>query len=286
MGCVLVSVKRFLCKTLNKVFPLPAHPFNLQSQGTMTYAQWQYEQGENTLAFFLGHVTLEEMFRGKIALDIGCGPGGKTLYFASKGPKLIYGIDVLPHYEGEANALAAEKGLQDKFRFVLGDATRLPFDDGFFDTIVMNDTMEHVAEPLKVLKECYRVLKNGGRLYVNFPPYHHPFGAHLQDVIGIPWVHLLFNEQTLIDVYRELTARLVDGEERLKFRISRDERGKEYFSYINKMTIARFKRLLNATDYEIIHYEEVPLRPYLRPLARVPALKEGFTKMVVAILGK
>ena len=38
-----MSVK--LLKALNKLFPLPVHPFNLQNDGVTTYAKWQYEKG-------------------------------------------------------------------------------------------------------------------------------------------------------------------------------------------------------------------------------------------------
>ena len=281
-----MGIKVGLCKALNSIFPLPVHPFNLQNQGVKTYAQWQYEKGEDTLKFYLDKVSKEDMFKDKKVLDIGCGAGGKTLFYASQGAEKVWGIEVVEHYEEEANALAKEKGLEDKFEFVLGDAANIPFDDDFFHTIIMNDAMEHVDEPLEVLQECYRVLKPGGRLYVNFPPYYHPFGAHLSDVIGFPWVHLFFNDETLIQVYKDLVKDLPDGESRISFRISQDEQGKEYFSYINEMTIKRFKNILENTDYKIIYYNEVPLRNFLKPLAKIPGLKEGFVRMVVGILEK
>ena len=66
----------------------------------------------------------------------------------------------------------------------------------------MNDAMEHVADPEGVLKEVLRVLNKKGKLYVNFPPYNHPFGAHLSDAIYIPWVHMFFSEKTLIKSYK------------------------------------------------------------------------------------
>ncbi|MEW8974518.1 MAG: methyltransferase domain-containing protein [Tissierellaceae bacterium] len=275
-----------LCKAVNKIFPLPVHPFNLQNQGVKTYAEWQYEKGEDTLRFYLDRVSKEEMFKDKKVLDIGCGAGGKTLFYASQGVEKVWGIEVVDHYEEEANALAQKKGLEDKFEFVLGDAANIPFDDNSFDTIIMNDAMEHVDEPLEVLRECHRVLKPGGRLYVNFPPYYHPFGAHLSDVIGFPWVHLFFSDETLIQVYKDLVKDLPDGESRINFRISKNKEGKEYFSYINEMTIKRFNSILKETDYKIMYYNEVPLRNFLKPLARTPGLKEGFVRMVVGILEK
>lgn len=274
------------CKIVNRMFPLPVHPFNLQNQGLKTYGEWQFEKGRETIRFYLDKISLDEMFKDKVVLDIGCGAAGKTLYYASQGAKKVYGIDIVTRYEKDANKLAKEKGLEDRFEFVLGDASKLDFEDNFFDVIIMNDAMEHVDEPLKVLNECYRVLKKGGRLYLNFPPYHHPFGAHLSDAIGVPWVHLFFSDKTLVSVYKDLVKDLPDGKERISFRISQGEGGKEYFSYINKMTVKRFNKILKNTRYNVLHYSEIPLRGFLKPMAVVPGIKEGFVKMVVCILEK
>ncbi|GAB6086175.1 class I SAM-dependent methyltransferase [Alkaliphilus crotonatoxidans] len=281
-----MAVKTKLLKSINKLFPLPVHPFNLQNQGVKSYAQWQFEKGEETVKFYLERVSKEEMFLDKVILDIGCGAAGKTLYYASQGARKVYGIDVVPRYEAEANQLAADKGLADRFQFVLGDAAQLPFEENTFDTIIMNDAMEHVDQPLAVLKECHRVLRPKGRLYVNFPPYYHPFGAHLSDAIGFPWVHLFFDEKTLIEVYKDQVKDLPDGEERIKFRIDVNDQGEEYFSYINGMTVKWFNRLIKETDFQLLYYREVPLRSFFKPLAKLPLLRECFVKMVVGILEK
>ncbi|HBQ63418.1 MAG TPA: class I SAM-dependent methyltransferase [Clostridiales bacterium] len=275
-----------LCKRLNRFFKLPVHPFNLENAGAKTYARWQFEKGADTIRYYLDKTTSREMFENRQVLDIGCGAAGKTLYYAAQGVSKIYGMDIVPRYETMAEALAEETGLADRFEFVLGDAAALPFDNDHFDTILMNDAMEHVEQPLKVLKECFRVLKPGGRLYVNFPPYHHPYGAHLSDAIGIPWVHLLFSEKTLIQVYTDLVRDLPDGPERIGFRISTDSSGRSYFSYINRMTVKKFSRILKDTDFSVFYYREVPLRRGLKLLSRTPGIREAFVRMVVCILQK
>jgi len=281
-----MSIQVSICKKLNRLFPLPVHPFNLQNEGVKTYAQWQFEKGSDTIKFFLEKYSTESMFKGKTVLDIGCGAAGKTLYYAASGAGFVYGMDIVPEYKEEAWKLAREKGLEEKFEFILGDAAALPFDEDCIDTIIMNDAMEHVANPEKVLEECYRVLKPGGRIFINFPPYHHPFGAHLSDTIGIPWVHLFFSEKTLIQVYKDLVSNLPDGQKRINFRISKDQQEKEFFSYINKMTIKRFERILKQSPFKVEYRRNVPLRSFLKPISALPAFKEAFTKMVVAVLVK
>jgi len=206
-----------LLRAVNRLFPLPQHPFNLQNDGVKTYAEWQFEKGRDTVAFYLQFASLEELFLDKQVLDIGCGAAGKTLFYASCGVEHITGMDIVAHYEEEANALAERLGYQDKFTFVLGDAAATPFADNSFDTIIMNDAMEHVDKPEAVLSECLRILRPHGRIYINFPPYDHPYGAHLSDAIGMPWVHRFFSEKTLIQGYKELVAHLPDGQSRVDF---------------------------------------------------------------------
>ena len=270
---------------LNKLFKLPKHPFNMQQNGEMTYAQWQFEKGRDTIKFYLKHTDEKEMFENKSILDIGCGAGGKSLYYLSKGAKEVVGVDVVEKYKDESYALRDKLNLKD-FTFICTDAADMPFEEATFDTIIMNDAMEHVAKPLEVLSEVYRVLKPGGKVYINFPPYNHPFGAHLSDAIGIPWVHLLFNDKTLIKGYKELMKDNPDGEDRVQFRISTNEAGEEYFSYINKMSSRRFNKILTETEFNCEYYCEVPLRSFFAPLSKIRLFNDCFTKMVVCILSK
>ncbi|RKD22012.1 Methyltransferase domain-containing protein [Caminicella sporogenes DSM 14501] len=278
-----MTISKKILKEMNKLFPLPVHPFNLQNEGKKTYAEWQFEKGYETIKFYLPYTSLEEMFKDKTVLDVGCGAAGKSLYYASQGAEKVYGIDPVKSYKEEAEKLAEKKGLKDKFEFIIGDAANLPFEDDFFDTIILNDAMEHVDMPEKVLDECYRTLKKGGRVYINFPPYNHPYGAHLSDAIGIPWVHLFFSDKTLIEVYKDLVKDLPDGQSRINFRISRDKQGREYFSYINKMTIKRFNKIISKAKFVKRYYSEAPLRSIVSYLSKLPLLKEYFVKMVVFI---
>lgn len=271
---------------LNRLFRPPVHPFNLQNDGTKSYAMWQYEKGRDTVQFFLARYTEEEMFRDKDVCDVGCGAGGKSLYYAARGARHVTGLEVLEKYGPQAEALAAQLGLKDRFTFLCRDAADSGLPPESFDTVIMNDAMEHVADPAAVLAECARILRPGGRLFVNFPPYYHPYGAHLSDRIAVPWVQLLFSDRTLIAVYERLCQPLPDGAERIRFRIARDKDGNEYFSYINKMTLRRFRALRRDAPLQTEYYREVPLRPFLAPLAKCPGLRELFVRMAVCVFVK
>ncbi len=52
------------------------------------------------------------------------------------------------------------------------DLRNIPVEDGTFDFILFNQTLEHMAEPQAALKELARVLKPGGRLLCTAPLFY------------------------------------------------------------------------------------------------------------------
>lgn len=66
---------------------------------------WQFEKGEDTIRLFLSRYALNDMFQDKRVLDLGCGAAGKSLYYASQGAKHVTGVEIVPHYQAEAEAL-------------------------------------------------------------------------------------------------------------------------------------------------------------------------------------
>lgn len=281
-----MKISTYIIKTTNHIFPKVVHPFNLQNSGEKTYAEWQFAKGEDTIRLFLQQYSIEDMFADKVVLDMGCGAAGKSLYYISRGAKMLTGVDIVEHYRSEALALAEKLGYADRFNFVVASALHLPFEDNSFDTIIMNDFMEHVSDPKSALKEALRLLTPNGRIFINFPPYYHPFGAHLSDTINMPWVHLFFSEKMLVRTYKELVHGLPDEQDRLSLRIGVNGKGEEYFSYLNKMTLKKFRTILCQLDIYPQYYAEIPLRNCVKVLARLPIFKEMFVKMAVCVIGK
>lgn len=269
---------------LNRLFPLPSHPFNLARQDLMSYAEWQFRQASATLANYSRFATPAEMVAGKVIIDIGSGAGGKAVYYAAQGARKVFGIEIVPYYREQAADLAFSKQLDHVAEFMTGDAVALPFADASADAVFANDVMEHLPDPPAALREIYRVLRDDGRLYVDFPPYHHPYGAHLSDAIGIPWVHAFFAEPVLIEAYRHLLRGVPDGERRLRFRLGASKDGAEHLEYINGMRIARFRDIVRSSPFQVRYWREIPLRPPLRPLAAL--FPEFFVRAVVCVLSK
>lgn len=66
---------------------------------------------------------------------------------------------------------------------IIGDIHNLPLPDAGVDAVICIAVLEHVEEPLKAMKEIYRVLKPGGFcfIYVPFLYYYHPMKGYYQD---------------------------------------------------------------------------------------------------------
>lgn len=97
-------------------------------------------------------------------LDAGCGVGDVACYLANKFSGQITGVDLLDFNIKEAQKRAKMKGLSDKLTFICGDYTELGFKDASFDAIYTMETLVHVPEVEKALKNFYRLLKPGGKL--------------------------------------------------------------------------------------------------------------------------
>ena len=113
---------------------------------------------ESILESFLGRPV-----RGYRMLDIGCGNGDISAYFARKNVQ--FGVDV--------SDKRRDKNKTFEFSIVTSEA--LPFDDGFFDVVISHHVIEHVNDQKLHLSEIHRVLKSDGSAYLATPNRTSPF---------------------------------------------------------------------------------------------------------------
>lgn len=101
---------------------------------------------------------IDGLATGAHVLDLGCGQGTVLTQLARYRPDLhLTGLDIEP--AGEAVG----------YRQVSGDACNLPFQDGDFDLVFSRQVIEHIPNAMQMVKEMVRVLKPGGRVYIDCP---------------------------------------------------------------------------------------------------------------------
>lgn len=97
-----------------------------------------------------------------IVLDIGCGRGLQTIMIGKKCKKIV-GVDMSKEAVVEARQLASYVSSVNA-EFSWSDARLMKFPTSYFDKIFSICVLEHIPNYVLVLKECHRILKEGGQL--------------------------------------------------------------------------------------------------------------------------
>ena len=207
---------------------------------------------------FQAHLVLRNLkskgvtFNGKSVLDIGCGRGGYSLEFLKEGAD-VTSLDITR--ENFQNIHGA--------KFVMADASKLPFKSMSFDIVFCSSIIEHLKEPKKLLVEIKRVLRKDGICYLSFPPFWSPVGAHQFK----PFHY--FGEKMAIRLARKFY--------KVKSYSSyNDEYGKLYI-----MTISKARRLIRDSGLRII---SISTRHFPINVAKAPLLNEFLTWHVEFLL--
>ncbi|RKN51213.1 class I SAM-dependent methyltransferase [Micromonospora endolithica] len=111
----------------------------------------------NSAAYLLPHLA-----PGMSVLDVGCGPGTITVDLATRvAPGRVTAVEVT----GAALQLArAEAGVRGRrnIDFAVADVHALDFPAGSFDIVHAHQVLQHVADPVRALREMRRVCRPGG----------------------------------------------------------------------------------------------------------------------------
>jgi ubiquinone/menaquinone biosynthesis C-methylase UbiE len=112
-------------------------------------------------------VDLADLGPSDHALDVGTGTGVVALRAARivRNGK-VCGVDLSERMLSTARTRAEQLGFAEEVEFRQMDAEELQFADSTFDAVVSLFALLHFPDPLKALREIYRVIKPGGRLVV------------------------------------------------------------------------------------------------------------------------
>jgi SAM-dependent methyltransferase len=165
------------------------------------YALFEYYRSAKVIAF----LERAGVSIGGRVLDAGCGGGGMPLSLADEA-RWVVGIDLVDRFKDAGTRLAAERARRNLV-FLRADAQALPFAEATFDLVLSHAVIEHVPDAARYLRECARVLRPDGRIYLSTAPYLSFAGAHLPRLkIPVP-LHLLLGRTAAFATFRYLARR-------------------------------------------------------------------------------
>lgn len=123
----------------------------------------------------LPHVA--QLVPGAEVLEIGCGRGGYALRLWQTGPRRLVSADFSPVAVQMASDFLASRGAG-TVETRTEDVTQMSFADCSFDVVISCETIEHVTDPLRAVRELARVLRPSGSLLLSTPNYLSLHGAY------------------------------------------------------------------------------------------------------------
>ena len=135
---------------------------------------------------------------GAKLLDLGCGTGRFALPLTLRLGFEVTGVDS----SAEMIEVAHAKDKNQLVEWVVEDAAKLSLPDDSFDIVFISFLFHHVDSPLDVMKQCARVLKPNGTIFIR-----HCTMDQIRDDVE----HTFFPETIEIDEARMLTLEQMEG---------------------------------------------------------------------------
>lgn len=206
---------------------------------------------------------------GKLVVDFGCGVGWQSIALAKDFRCRVVGIDSNSATLSRAKANAAEFGVaSDRLLF----ADRIPPEiRNAAGLVISQNSFEHFPSPAETLAEMASLLAPSGVLLITFgPPWYAPYGSHMHFFCRLPWLNLIFLEKTVMKV-------------RGKFRSDGATRYEDVESGLNKMSLAKFERIIASSGFELTSKKYECVKG-LNWLGIVPLIRELFVNHITVTL--
>lgn len=212
------------------------------------------QQVDNSKAYVLPFIEeTKTVDSNTTVLEIGCGEGGVLEPFLEKGANCV-GVDLNGVRIDIANDYFKEEVEQGKAEFLVKnvyDEDFLQKYAGYFDLIVLKDTIEHVPDQEKFIPYIKKLLKADGQIFFGFPPWYMPLGGHQQlaehKLAMMPYYHILPKPLYLgiLKLIGESKDKILELEE----------------IYDTRISIERFERIVRNSDLQIKNKQHYLLNP-------------------------
>jgi ubiquinone/menaquinone biosynthesis C-methylase UbiE len=264
-----MAITNTIINSLNKLFPQK----NVGGRKSpLDYSLTEYGWAQNEFSSYSDLLQIEN----KVVLDAGCGLGGRTAFYSEKGAESVFAIDIDENHVKFAKEFADYKNSKN-ITFRQANFIDIPFESDKFDVILLNDVLEHIKVDYleRALLELQRVLKPGGKIYMEFPPWSSPYAAHLYDHIAIPWCHLLFSDKSLI--------RFVESKK------SVDRMGRlssiDHFKELNRLEKKQFVKMMKKLNFVEVYFKQRIIKN-MNFFKVIPGLNNILTQRIIGIYTK
>ena len=159
--------------------------------------------------------------KGKL-LDVGCSDGRISKLFMGKG-YAVYGVDI----SEKALKKATERGI----KVLKADITKkLPYDDAEFDVVFCGEVLEHVLDPMFLLKEIHRILKIRGIFIFTVPNVSMLKNVFLVLAGSLPCYACIYNGPHVRDYCKKIIVEMLNETRFKNVQISGDRMSIPYAS--------------------------------------------------------
>jgi SAM-dependent methyltransferase len=197
-------------------------------------------------------------------LDFGCGFGLQAAALARRG-RQVTGLD-LPR-EVFRETWRTLMATYPTLRLTTEPPAEL------FDVAYSCSSFEHFPDPRRMLQMMSDRVRPGGYVIVTFAePWYSPRGHHMDGITRLPWVNLLFPERDVMAV-------------RALYRHDKATRYEEVEGGLNRMTVARFERLMQESELRVRSIRRFAVKG-LPLVTNIPVVRELLTSACSAVLQK
>lgn len=145
-------------------------------------------------------------------LDVGCGSGATACFVAENYGAQVYGIDISEVMISKAKERAVKQGLTERIEFRVADVFDLPFEDEWFDVVIVESVLTPLpGDKKQAMRQMRRVVRPGGRIGANegtVDPGSPP--EILELMVKHPAFYGYFTPETLRDLFEESGLELIE----------------------------------------------------------------------------
>ena len=230
---------------------------------------------------FVGVIPSKRLFEEKKILVVGNGSWGPVL-LKEGATRVVSFVSDLP-----------DGRLSDDRRMLvlpMPSGGEFPYPDGYFDTVFLSGALSATEEPEALLAELARITVPAATICIEETPYRSPYGSGLDDVIRMPYGHLLFDKKTIVRGCADAWKDLPEAERKKKMRFTARRELDGTLRFLPKERGMSGGKLKKAVPGNVFITKNLIFRPIEKgicpTLSKIPGVRDFASEKIVMVLEK